>query len=85
MVNIYRILVVITTIVTGLAGSLTILGISAFITYYKSFEGDLWGVMCYTNLILYFLFFVIIYIFGFILLVIYTKEHDKSKGKDGIK
>lgn len=78
MEKFYRIIIVITILVTGLAGSLTVLGISLFITYDNSFEGELLGFMCYTGLIYYFIFFAIIYLFGFTLLVVYTMKHGRK-------
>lgn len=77
MRNIYRIIVVLTLLVTGLAGSLTVFGISLHITYTNNLEGEVWGFMCYTGLIYYLILFAVIYIVGFVFAIIYTEKQDR--------
>ena len=51
---IYRIIVSVLVILTGLSGTIATFGISAFITYNNNYSGNLWSDMSYTGMTFFF-------------------------------
>lgn len=81
---IYRIIVSVLVILTGLSGTIATFGISAFITYNNNYSGNLWSDMSYTGMTFFFVLSIIIYLLGWVLLLVYAKPKELN-GKENEK
>ena len=59
-------------------------GISAFITYNNNYSGNLWSDMSYTGMTFFFVLSIIIYLLGWVLLLVYAKPKELN-GKENEK
>lgn len=75
---VWRIVISLSVLVTGLLGSLMTLGLGIYIVFADSLDGNFWSTMNFTNLTGVLIFFLLVYLTGFVLLFTFARPKNKE-------